>query len=98
MKLFVMIGYDGPNGLALRQEIRPAHLANLEPLDQARRIRHGGPLLKESGEPVGSAIVFEAESLGAAREIAAQDPYVTGGVFERYEVYETKGVFPQAQD
>ena len=40
-------------------------------------------------------IVFEAESLAAAREIAARDPYVTEGIFERYTLHETKAVFPR---
>jgi len=92
---FVLIGRDGPHGLELRKLHRPAHLAGLEPLANAGRIRHAGPILGDDGAPVGSVVVFEAESLAAAQAIAARDPYVTQGIFARYEVRETTVVFPR---
>ncbi len=95
MPLFAFIGHDGPRGPELRKQHRPAHLEGLSALASADKIRHAGPLLDESGAPVGSVIVFEAESLAAAREIAARDPYVTEGIFERYTLHETKAVFPR---
>ena len=39
-------------------------------------------------------VFFEAEDLEAARAIAAADPYVTEGVFERHAVHETRVVLP----
>ena len=95
MPLFAILGRDGPRGASLRPELRPAHLAGLEPLDEAGRIVYAGPLIGEAGEPVGSVILLEAASLEEARAIAARDPYVTGGVFERHEVLETRRVFPR---
>ncbi len=95
MPWFILIGHDGPRGLELRQQHRPAHLAGLEPLDRAGRIRHAGPILGDDGAPQGSVVVFEAESLAEARTIAARDPYVTEGIFARYEVRETSPVFPR---
>jgi uncharacterized protein YciI len=95
MPLYVFVGHDGPHGGELRKQHRPAHLAGLEPLDAEGRIRHAGPLLDASGAPVGSLVLFEAESLDAARAIAARDPYVVEGVFERHEVHETRVVFPR---
>ena len=41
-------------------------------------------------------VVFEAESLEAARAQAAADPYVVEGVFGSHEVFETLVVFPKA--
>jgi hypothetical protein len=96
MRLFVLIGRDGPMGRELRKSHRAEHLASLEPLAAAERVRFAGPLLDETGEARGSVIVFEAEDLGAAREIAARDPYVSRGVFESYEVLETRQVLPTA--
>ena len=96
MPWFVMIGHDGPRGLELRKVHRAAHLAGLEPLANAGRIRHAGPMLGDDGAPVGSVVVFEAESLAAAQAIAARDPYVTQGIFARYEVRETSVVFPKS--
>lgn len=95
MPLFALIGHDGPRGLELRKRHRDAHLAKLEPLDMAGKVVHAGPLLGEDGTPVGSLVVFEAPSLAEAEAIVAADPYVVCGVFERYEVRETRVVLPR---
>jgi hypothetical protein len=95
MPLFVYIGHDGPRGAELRVLHRPAHLAHMEPLDAEGRIQHAGPLLDAAGQPEGSVILFVAESLDAARDVAARDPYVAKGIFERHEVHETRAVFPR---
>ena len=60
MPWFTFIGHDGPRGAELRTQHRPAHLAGLEALARAGRIRHAGPLLGEDGAPLGSVIVLEA--------------------------------------
>jgi uncharacterized protein YciI len=93
--LFAWIGYDGPLGGELRTLHREAHLANLAPLDAAGKVVHAGPLLGEDGTPLGSLILFEAPDLAAAKAFAAQDPYVVGGVFARYEVRATRVTFPR---
>ena len=92
MPFYAFIGTDGPRGAELRKLHRPAHLERLEKLADAGRVRHAGPLLDDDGAPSGSVIVFEADDAAAAREIAAGDPYVTAGIFERHEVHETKVV------
>jgi uncharacterized protein YciI len=52
-------------------------------------------MLGDDGAPLGSVVVFEADSLADAQAIAARDPYVTNGIFARYEVRETALVFPR---
>ncbi|MFQ5417293.1 MAG: YciI family protein [Gaiellales bacterium] len=94
MPFFAFIGYDGPRGGELRPEHRPAHIEGLKGLAAADRIRHAGPLIGEEGTPIGSLIVFEADDLEAARAIAEGDPYVTRGIFDRWELHETRVVFP----
>ncbi len=94
MPWYVLIGHDGPRGGELRKLHREAHLAKLEPLAAQGRVRHAGPLLDAAGQPRGSVIVFEAGSLEEARAQAEADPYVVEGIFERFELYETKLVFP----
>ncbi|MBT38318.1 MAG: YciI family protein [bacterium] len=89
-----MLGWDGPEGAALRKLHRPAHLAALEPLATAGRIRHAGPLLDDAGAPLGSLVIFEADDLASARQQAARDPYVVQGVFARHEVHETRVILP----
>jgi uncharacterized protein YciI len=95
MPWFALIGRDGPRGAELRRRHREAHLRGIAPLAEAGRVRHAGPLLGEDGAPTGSLIVFEARDLAAARALAASDPYVVEGIFERWELFETRVVFPE---
>ena len=95
MPLYALIGRDGPPGLELRAECRDAHLEKLGELADAGRVQFGGPLRGEDGRPKGSVIIFEAADLAAARAIAERDPYVTEGVFQSYELFETSRVFPR---
>ena len=96
MPSFVLFGHDAPESAEARKRHRPAHLAGLEGLDEPRRIHFAGPLLGDDEQPLGSIIVFDARDLEEARDIAARDPYVTEGVFERYEVRAVRRVFPRA--
>ena len=96
MARFVLIGRDGARGLELRKVYRDAHLANLKPLVDAGRVVYVGPILDAAEQPCGSLIVFEAESLEAARRFAATDPYVVHGIFASHEVFASRQVFPVA--
>lgn len=97
MPLYLILGFDGPHGLERRPAVRPHHLAHLRPLDQAGRVLLAGPMFADDGKtPRGSMIAVEAESLDEARDLAARDPYVVEGVFERYEVRPFAKVFPEA--
>ena len=96
MPLFCYIGHDGPDGIAKRPDARPHHLAHLEALSEAGRIRFAGPLIDDAGNPRGSVIVLEAADFAEAQRIAESDPYLERGVFERVAVHETKQVFPAA--
>jgi len=96
MGLFVLIGRDGARGAQLRKQHRDAHLANLRRLADANRVVYAGPLLDDAEQPCGSVIVFEAESLDAARRFASSDPYVVHGVFESHDVFGSRQVFPGA--
>ena len=89
---FVIIGFDGAEGEAKRKIHRPAHLANMEPLDRAGRVVLAGPLTDKAG----SLIVIEADSLEEAQKFALEDPYTVNGVFERVEVHPFTQVFPKA--
>ena len=98
MPLFVILGHDGPRGAERRPEVRPRHLDHLRPLDREGRVLVAGPLFADDGRtPRGSLIVLEAPDLDAARELAARDPYVVEGVFDRYEVRPFTRVFPEAK-
>lgn len=80
MALFVFHGLDKPGALEIRKATRPAHLAWLESLQP--RVKIGGPMLTDDGAtPVGSMLVFEAETLAEAKALFAQDPYALAGLF-----------------
>lgn len=88
--LFVIIGHDARDAKDKRPTHRPAHLAHLEPLSQAGRVKLAGPLT----DGAGSLIVLEAESLAEVWALVGRDPYVTNGIFERVEVHPFLQVFP----
>lgn len=88
---FVIIGYDGPEGEARRKIHRPAHLANLEPLDKQGRVILAGPLTDKAG----SLMVLEFETQEQAVQFAHNDPYMVNGVFERIEVHPFMQVLPR---
>ena len=95
MPLFCYVGHDGPDGLAKRPDVRPAHLAHMAPLAAEGRVRYAGPLLDAGGQPRGSLVMFEAPDYAEAKRIAEGDPYLAEGVFERVDVFETKQVLPE---
>lgn len=85
MALFVFHGLDKPGALEIRKATRPAHLAWLESLQP--RVKIGGPMLTDDGAtPVGSMLVFEAETLAEAKTLFAQDPYALAGLFAETSV------------
>jgi len=88
--LYVIIGHDAPDAGEKRPQVRPAHLAHLEPLARAGRIRIAGPFLDRTG----SLIVLEADSAAEVWALVGRDPYVTEGVFNRVEVKPFRQVLP----
>jgi len=90
--LFVIIGHDGPDGAALRPKVRPAHLDHWRPMAAERKLLVGGPFTDGSGSLIIADFADEAAALG----FAGNDPYVTGGVFDRVEVKPFRRVLPES--
>lgn len=88
--LFVVTAIDKESSLALRMATREAHFAWAR---ATGAVRLGGPFLDEKGDMAGSLIIFEAESLDAAKAWHADDPYVKAGLFARSEVRPWKATF-----
>lgn len=97
MPLFVIIGYDTPNSLALRQTHRPAHLERLTALDEQKRLVLAGPTPIAHGESAmsGSIVVAEFDNRADAQAWADSDPYILGGVYSHIELRPFVKVFPQ---
>ena len=88
--IFVIIGYDSPDGQAKRKLHRQAHLERMDPLNKAGKVVLAGPLT----DGAGSLIVIKADSLEEAKAFAAGDPYVIHGVFACHEVHPFMQVYP----
>ena len=79
---------------------RPAHLARLESLRDAGRLKLAGPLPAIDAEDpgpagfTGSLVVAEFGSLAEARAWADSDPYLAAGVYARVDVHPFRLVLP----
>ena len=97
---YAIVGQDRKNSLAARLGARPQHLARLEALRDAGRLRLAGPFPSIDGEDpgpagfTGSLIVAEFDSLADARAWADADPYVEAGVYASVDVRPFRHVLP----
>lgn len=97
---YVIFGTDRTNSLADRLAARPAHLARLESLRDAGRLKLAGPMPAIDAEDpgpagfTGSLLVAEFASLADARTWAEADPYLAAGVYSRVDVYPFRPVLP----
>ena len=80
---YVIFAQDKPNTLAQRLAVREQHLARLKQLQA------------EEGEAgfTGSTVIAKFDSLQAAKDWAAQDPYVEAGVYGDIIIKPFKKVF-----
>ena len=74
-----LTGQDKADGLPIRQENRPDHLAYLNSSDA---VAQAGPLLNAEGGMIGSLIILDVPDMAAAEDWAANDPYAKAGLFQ----------------
>jgi len=97
---YAIEGYDGADVLAQRLAARPQHVARLQELRDAGRLLLAGPCPAIDAEDPGPAgfsgsiVIAEFPSLAEARAWAADDPYVTAGVYQRVEVRPFRRTLP----
>lgn len=93
--LYAIYCLDKPGSLEVRLGNRPAHVAYLE--SQGDKLITAGPLMSEDGQtPLGSLLVFEADSRAGAEAFASGDPYALAGLFESVAIRPWRKVFPKA--
>lgn len=73
----------------LIDRVRPAHREYLSKLFAEGKLLLAGPYVDGSG----ASIVYEAESIEAAHDLAKGDPFHSEGVFKHYDLKEWKVVF-----
>ncbi|KAF9430667.1 hypothetical protein BGZ94_005097 [Podila epigama] len=81
--------YKDADAINRRQSVRPKHLEGAKALRESGHLQLGGALLTdhtENGKMIGSIMVFEAESQEEVVKILEKDEYVTGKVWENYQV------------
>jgi len=84
-----LICQDKPGALQVRLDNRAAHLAHIQ---ASGVVEMAGPFLDAGGQMTGSLIVLDVESLQAAQDWAAADPYATAGLFQSVTLTEWKKV------
>ena len=100
MLCYAIIAEDAPDTLAARRSARPAQLERLQALRTEGRLLLAGPHpaldCEDPGDAgfTGSLIVACFDSLEAAREWAATDPYVAAGVYASVSVKPLRKVLP----
>ena len=84
-----LICTDKPGALQIRMDNRPAHL---DYVAATGVVEMAGPFLDAEGKMMGSLIILSVESLQAAQDWAAGDPYATAGLFADVTIREWKKV------
>lgn len=82
--LYAMIAKDKPGMGDTRTATRPVHLEHLHGLGDTLRL--AGALLDGAGNPEGSLMVVEADSIEAATAMFMADPFIKEGIFASYEI------------
>jgi uncharacterized protein YciI len=85
---FLLIAYDGtdPEALDRRMKVREEHLRKVEGLKKEGKFLMGGAILDDSGKMTGSVMVYEFPDRQALEERLKDEPYITGGVWEKIEI------------
>jgi len=84
---------DAKNVSEKRKAVRPAHIARLQTLQDAGRLRLAGPLKQFDNTVCGSLIIATFDNLNEAQEWIAADPYSTAEVYQRITVKLFEAVF-----
>lgn len=79
--LYILYNEDRPDGLALREATREAHLAYLE--GHKDKLVLGGGLLSEDGKTrLGSVFILNVPDRKAAEAFSADEPFRRAGLFK----------------
>jgi uncharacterized protein YciI len=84
---YLVVAYDGTDEGALdrRMNAREAHLEGAKRLKESGNFINGGALLNDDGKMIGSTLYLEFETKEQLDEAIKNDPYTTGGVWQRVE-------------
>lgn len=85
---FLLLAYDGTDAGALqrRMNVREDHFRRISLLKKAGEFLFGGAILDEGGKMIGSMIVYDFPDMQSLEERLKDEPYLTGGVWEKTEI------------
>ena len=84
-----LICTDKAGALQTRIDNRPVHLAYIQ---DTGVVEMAGPFLNAAGQMTGSLIILSVDSVQAAQDWAASDPYGKAGLFDQVTITEWKKV------
>ncbi|HVN58464.1 MAG TPA: YciI family protein [Bacteroidales bacterium] len=85
---FLLTAYDGPDAEAIRRrmEIRPEHLEKIAILKRKGEFLFGGAILDDSGNMIGSMILYDVPDRQSLDERLKDEPYITHGVWKKVRI------------
>jgi uncharacterized protein len=85
---FLLLAYDGTDDGALqrRMKVREEHFSRITLRKKAGEFLLGGAILDDSGKMIGSMIVYDFPDMQSMEESLKDEPYLTGGVWEKIEI------------
>lgn len=92
MPQYLITAYDFTDEKALerRMTARPSHLDKAKAMKAAGEIIIGGAIINDEGQMIGSSVIIEMENRAAIDKWLAEEPYVTGKVWDKIMIQEFK--------
>ena len=86
---FLVIGYDGSDDKAQerRLAVREKHLAGVVKMKAEGKAVYGVAMLNDQGKMIGSLMVVDYPSRSDVDAWLQAEPYVTGNVWQKIEVF-----------
>jgi uncharacterized protein len=85
---YLLIGYDGtdPGALERRLSVREEHLQRISVLKKKGEFLFGGAILDDSGQMIGSMILYDYPDRQSLDEQLKEEPYLTKGVWVKTRI------------
>jgi len=85
---FLLVAFDGtdPGAIERRMKVRPEHLEKIAVLKKKGNFLLGGAILDDNQTMIGSMIVYEFPDRQALDESLRDEPYITGGVWQKIDI------------
>jgi uncharacterized protein YciI len=85
---FLLTAYDGTDGEAAGRRLaaRPEHLEKIRELKNSGEFLFGGAILDDSGNMIGSMVLYEFPDRKTMDERLKDEPYIYAGIWKKIEI------------